>query len=57
VAVATGNEYGLFIDGESAEPASGEHRAVVEPATGETIGRSAMAGGADSAKPFNPFGL
>jgi acyl-CoA reductase-like NAD-dependent aldehyde dehydrogenase len=47
MAVATGNEYGLFINGESVEPASGEHRALIEPATGETIGRSAMAGQAD----------
>ena len=47
MAVATGNEYGLFINGESVEPASGEHRALIEPATGETIGRTAMAGHAD----------
>jgi acyl-CoA reductase-like NAD-dependent aldehyde dehydrogenase len=47
MAVATGNEYGLFINGESVEPASGEHRALIEPATGEPIGRTAMAGQAD----------
>ena len=47
MAVATGNEYGLFINGETVEPASGELRELVEPATGETIGRSAMAGEAD----------
>jgi acyl-CoA reductase-like NAD-dependent aldehyde dehydrogenase len=47
MAVATGNEYGLFINGESSEAASGEHRALVEPATVETMGRSAMAGRAD----------
>jgi aldehyde dehydrogenase (NAD+)/betaine-aldehyde dehydrogenase len=47
VAVATGSEHGLFIDGESAEAASGESRDIVEPATGEVIGRAAMAGEAD----------
>jgi acyl-CoA reductase-like NAD-dependent aldehyde dehydrogenase len=47
VAVATGKEYGLFINGETVEPASGELRDVVEPATGELIGRAAMAGEAD----------
>jgi acyl-CoA reductase-like NAD-dependent aldehyde dehydrogenase len=47
MAVATGNEHGLFINGESVEPASGEHRVIVEPASGETIGRSAMAGETD----------
>jgi len=47
VAVATGNEHGLFINGETVEPASGEHRDVLEPATGETIGTAAMADAAD----------
>jgi acyl-CoA reductase-like NAD-dependent aldehyde dehydrogenase len=47
VAVATGREYGLFIDGESAEPASGEIRELTEPATGATLARAAMAGEAD----------
>jgi aldehyde dehydrogenase (NAD+)/betaine-aldehyde dehydrogenase len=47
VAVATGSEHGLFIDGESAEAASGETRDLLEPATGETLGRAAMAGEAD----------
>ena len=47
MAVATGNEYGLFINGETVEPASGELRDLVEPATGEPLGRSAMAGEAD----------
>ncbi len=47
MAVATGNAYGLFIDGESTEPASGELRELVEPATGEPMGRAAMAGEAD----------
>ena len=39
--------YGLFINGESVEAASGEHRALLEPATGETLGRAALAGEAD----------
>ena len=47
MATATGSEYGLFINGETVEPASGELRELVEPATGETIGRSAQAGEAD----------
>ena len=47
MAVATGNEHGLFIDGETAEAASGELRELTEPATGESLGRAAMAGEAD----------
>jgi aldehyde dehydrogenase (NAD+)/betaine-aldehyde dehydrogenase len=47
MAVVTGSEYGLFIDGERVEAASGEARDVVEPATGEVLGRAAMAGEAD----------
>jgi len=47
VAVTTGNEYGLYIDGESAEAASGETRDLLEPATGERIGAVATAGEAD----------
>src|SRR6059058_6001050 len=47
MAVATGHEHGLFIDGETTEPASGELRELVEPATGEPIGHAAMAGEAD----------
>jgi acyl-CoA reductase-like NAD-dependent aldehyde dehydrogenase len=43
MAVATGREYGLFIDGESAEPASGELHDLSEPATGEPLARAAMA--------------
>jgi acyl-CoA reductase-like NAD-dependent aldehyde dehydrogenase len=46
MAVAT-SEYGLQIGGESVEPASGELRAVHEPATGELLARAAMAGDAD----------
>src|ERR671928_1046897 len=47
MAIATGSEHGLFINGEVVEPASGELRDVVEPATGEVLGRAAMAGEAD----------
>jgi aldehyde dehydrogenase (NAD+)/betaine-aldehyde dehydrogenase len=47
MAIATGSEFGLFINGEVVEPAAGELRDVVEPATGEVLGRAAMAGEAD----------
>jgi aldehyde dehydrogenase (NAD+)/betaine-aldehyde dehydrogenase len=47
VAVATDREYGLFIGGEPAKPASGEVRELREPATGEPLARAAMAGEAD----------
>jgi aldehyde dehydrogenase (NAD+)/betaine-aldehyde dehydrogenase len=47
VAVATDREYGLFIGGKPAEPASGEVRELREPATGELLARAAMAGEAD----------
>src|SRR5438309_8099462 len=43
MAVATDREYGLFIDGESTEPASGELRDLTEPATGAPLARVAMA--------------
>ncbi|HEY8646231.1 MAG TPA: aldehyde dehydrogenase family protein [Gaiellaceae bacterium] len=46
MAVAT-TEHGLFINGESVEPASGELRDVPEPATGEVLARAAMGGEAD----------
>src|ERR671930_1624101 len=46
MAVAT-REYGLFINGESAEPASGETRELTEPATGAPLARAAVAGEAD----------
>ena len=39
MAVATEKEYGLFINGESAEPASGEMRELTEPATGEPLAK------------------
>jgi aldehyde dehydrogenase (NAD+)/betaine-aldehyde dehydrogenase len=47
VAVATEREYGLFINGELVEPASGDVRELKEPATGEPLARAAMAGEAD----------
>src|ERR671939_1602608 len=40
-------EYGLFVNGESAEPASGETRDLAEPATGEPLARVATATEAD----------
>ncbi|HEX5467420.1 MAG TPA: aldehyde dehydrogenase family protein [Gaiellaceae bacterium] len=40
-------EFGLFIDGETVEPADGEVRELAEPATGAALGRAAMAGPAD----------
>ncbi len=47
MAVVTEREYGLFINGESVEPASGELRELTEPATGEPLGRVALAGEQD----------
>jgi acyl-CoA reductase-like NAD-dependent aldehyde dehydrogenase len=47
MAVATGREYGLFIDGQLTEPASGDVRELVEPASGELLARAAMAGEED----------
>jgi acyl-CoA reductase-like NAD-dependent aldehyde dehydrogenase len=47
MAVATDREYGLFINGELVEPASGELRDLTEPATGNPLGRVAMGGEAD----------
>src|ERR687884_1678583 len=47
MAVATEREYGLFVNGERVEPASGEIRELTEPATGEPLARVAMAGEAD----------
>jgi acyl-CoA reductase-like NAD-dependent aldehyde dehydrogenase len=44
MAVATEKEYGLFIDGELVEPASGEVRELIEPATGAPLAKAAMAG-------------
>ncbi len=47
MAVATGREYGLFINGELVEAQSGVLRDLNEPATGEPLARVAMAGEAD----------
>jgi aldehyde dehydrogenase (NAD+)/betaine-aldehyde dehydrogenase len=47
VAITIGREYGLFINGEQAEPSAGELRDLTEPATGELLGRTAMAREAD----------
>jgi len=47
MAVATEREYGLFINGELVEPASGDVREIMEPATGSLLARAAMAGEAD----------
>ncbi|MDP8911218.1 MAG: aldehyde dehydrogenase family protein [Actinomycetota bacterium] len=47
MAVATGREYGLFINGELVEPDSGDIRELTEPATGAFLARAAMAGDAD----------
>jgi acyl-CoA reductase-like NAD-dependent aldehyde dehydrogenase len=47
MAVATEKEYGLFIDGELVEPASGEVRDLTEPASGAPLARAAMAGADD----------
>jgi aldehyde dehydrogenase (NAD+)/betaine-aldehyde dehydrogenase len=43
MAVATEREYGLFINGETAEPASGELRELTEPATGDPLAKAAVA--------------
>ena len=47
MAVATGREYGLFIDGELVEAASGDVRDLAEPATGAPLARAAMGGNED----------
>jgi acyl-CoA reductase-like NAD-dependent aldehyde dehydrogenase len=47
MAVTTQREYGLFIDGELVEPRSGEIRELTEPATDETLARTAIAGAED----------
>jgi acyl-CoA reductase-like NAD-dependent aldehyde dehydrogenase len=47
MAVVTQREFGLFIDGEAVEPASGEVRELTEPATGAPLAKAAMAGDAD----------
>jgi acyl-CoA reductase-like NAD-dependent aldehyde dehydrogenase len=47
MAVVAEKEFGLFIDGEAVEPASGEIRELTEPATGAPLAKAAMAGEAD----------
>jgi acyl-CoA reductase-like NAD-dependent aldehyde dehydrogenase len=47
MAVATEREYGLFINGESTESASGELRDLYEPATGEPLAKVAVANAHD----------
>jgi acyl-CoA reductase-like NAD-dependent aldehyde dehydrogenase len=47
MAVAAGQEHGLFINGETVEAASGEIRELVEPATDEPLARVALAGDED----------
>jgi acyl-CoA reductase-like NAD-dependent aldehyde dehydrogenase len=47
MAIATQREYGLFINGESVEPSSGEIRELREPATDAPLAKAAMAGEAD----------
>jgi aldehyde dehydrogenase (NAD+)/betaine-aldehyde dehydrogenase len=47
MAIAIEREFRLFIGGEPAEPASGEVRDLVEPATGEPLAKAAMAGEED----------
>jgi hypothetical protein len=47
MAVAARDEYGLFVDGETSEPAAAELRELIEPATGEPLAKAAMAGEAD----------
>src|ERR671930_995908 len=47
MAVATEREYGLYVNGERVEPASGEIRELTEPATGDPLARAAIAGAED----------
>src|SRR3954469_12329666 len=47
MAVTTGREYGLFINGELVEPQSGEIRELTEPASGDNLARVALAGEPD----------
>jgi acyl-CoA reductase-like NAD-dependent aldehyde dehydrogenase len=47
VAVATEREYLLFINGESTEASGGELKELVEPATGDSLAKVAMAAQAD----------
>jgi acyl-CoA reductase-like NAD-dependent aldehyde dehydrogenase len=45
--IATEREYLLFINGEATEPADGELRELTEPATGDGLGKVALAGEKD----------
>src|SRR4029450_5291126 len=47
MAIAPGREYLLYINGEAAEPADGELRELTEPASGEPLGKVALAGEQD----------
>ena len=47
MAAVAEREYGLFIDGESVEPASGDVSELREPATGAPLARAAMASNED----------
>ncbi len=47
MAVATEREYLLFINGEATEPASGDLRELIEPASGQSLARAAIGGEAD----------
>src|SRR5437764_3147010 len=47
MAVATRQEYGLFVNGELVEAEAGDVRELNEPATGEPLARVAMAGEGD----------
>src|SRR6187431_2908763 len=47
MAVATEREYLLFINGEASEASGGELKELVEPATGESLARVAVASEAD----------
>ena len=47
MALATERDFGLFIGGEVTEPADGDVREIVEPATGVPLARAALAGTQD----------
>ena len=47
MAVVTEREYGLYINGEPTEAASGEVVGLLEPATGEPLAKAALAGEGD----------
>jgi acyl-CoA reductase-like NAD-dependent aldehyde dehydrogenase len=47
MAVVAEKTYGLFVNGETVEPADGEIRELAEPATGKLLARAALAGAED----------